>query len=62
MGYLEALTGFWDEIRLFALHVLEKKQISRLRARGEAIARELDLARDAYLSSGRQMTRTVLGG
>jgi 1-acyl-sn-glycerol-3-phosphate acyltransferase len=50
LGYQERLSGFFEEVRLFLLHLLRRDEMSRLKKRREAITRELEICREEYLS------------
>ena len=50
LDYQERMSGFFEEVRLFFVHLFRRDEISRLQERREAIKRELKLYREEYLS------------
>ena len=50
LDYQERMSGFFEEVRLFFVHLFRRDEISRLQQRREAIKRELELYREEYLS------------
>ncbi len=50
LDYQERMSGFFEEVRLFFIHLFKRDELSRLQARREAIKRELRLYREEYLS------------
>ncbi len=51
LDYQERMSGFFEEVRLFFVHLFRRDEISRLQKRREAITRELELYREDYLST-----------
>ena len=50
LGYQERMSGFFEEVQIFFVHLFRRDEISQLRKRREAITRELKLYREEYLS------------
>ncbi len=49
LDYQERMSGFFEEVRLFFVHLFRRDEISRLQQRRESIKRELKLYREEYL-------------